>query len=345
MSGQSSSQRSWLGIAAGGATLLAIVTHQLAIAAYPTYFSGIAGTPTRDAWDLGWPWRFATMSMSGELSRLSALPLGADLVISVALVVGVVVAVGDWTRGRSLRPVFDARLIAIIGLTMVGWLLLAGLLRVPVAVFFGWAALVLIFLAIPCAAYALSRFSLRGLFIAITVLCIVLAAVVAIGAWRAGRERTERLARAAVYQVDPSTYEFGIAKTIETTSGGRVVAWDYDVVDETTRVPLALGTVFGVEYTVVGDRGRGLSGPAHLSLIEVWHYPGELVDNPFGVSARQSERNLQSLVGRREVSVMRLRSEPYLLPGEWKFELWLDAGGQPGERRKLLEQTFVLKPP
>ena len=113
--------------------------------------------------------------------------------MALALAIGSAIAVDDWTRGRASRPPIGGRLLATIAITAVGWLLLNRALDVNVGVFLGWAALVVVYLAVPCAAWAIviyfaramqsPRFSLRWLFIVITASCIVLAVI----AWRLGQ--------------------------------------------------------------------------------------------------------------------------------------------------------------
>ena len=167
---------------AGGAALVAILTHCLAIAAYPPYFAG-AASPLRYEWQLGWPWPFAKISVDGQWKALSGLALGADIAVA---------GPGHRQRHRG------GRLLATIAISALGWLLLSRALGVNVGVFLGWAALAVDYLAVPCAAWAIvihfaramesPRFSLRWLFIFITASCIVLAAV----AWRLGQRRAPR---------------------------------------------------------------------------------------------------------------------------------------------------------
>lgn len=327
----------WL---AGGLVLGALVHFQLAIAAYPIYF--------RDLWSLGWPLTVATWSSTYGWGQFAPLALLVDLTFAVALVIGTMGAVQRWTRGLTYSPPANGRTLAVLVITIFGWIVLLQTLSIPAVVFLGWAALVVIFLSVPCAAYSLvilatqlrhsPRFSIRTLLVAVTVVCIAAAAF----AWRRGANRAAQLARVPKVRVESMNY--GLMETVDTRENGRIVARDYRIIKRTQDIPCSLGTIFGVEYVLsIEQPGASQDAPRQdrVQASFIWRYPADITDPKTGTTRRQSELQFPVRTGVRHVEVFRLGSEPYLVPGQWQLEIW-QSTGIPGEQRKLLEQVFIV---
>jgi len=341
----------WLTWLAGGMVLGALVNYQLAIAAYPVYFQQQSARSVHHSWTVGWPLPLATWSTTPGWSRLAPLSLLVDSVFAAALVVGTMAAVQGWTRGRSYSLPANGQTLAAMVVTLLGWIVLIQTLSIPAVVFLGWAALVVIFLAVPCAAYSLvvftaqlrhsKRYSIRTLFVVLTALCVAAATV----AWQMNINRAERAERIArVPKVRVESMDYGLMEAVDTHENGRWVSRDYRIVKRTDAIPCTLGTIFGVEYALSSEQpGGSQSAPRqdHVQAYVVWHYPSEITDPNRGRKQRQSERQIPIRTGERDVEVFRLGSEPYLMPGQWKLEMWQDTG-IPGERRKLIEQVFVV---
>lgn len=335
--------------AAGGLVLAALVHFQLAIAAYAIYFSELqAARSVRFSWPVGWPLPFATRSTTGEWSDLAPLSLTFDLAFAAALAVGTMAAVQRWSRGRTYTLPVSAQTLAVMVVTILGWLLLLQTLSIPAFVFLGWAALVAIFLAVPCAAYSLvtfapqlrssTRYSTRTLFVAVTVICVAAAAV----AWRMNAIRAARIARAPIVRVESMNY--GLMETVDTRENGRFVARDYRIVKQTQAIPCSLGTIFGIECVLSNDQPivkKDAPRQDHVEAYFVWHYPADITDPKKGTTQRQIEQQIPVRTGKRHVEVFWLGYEPYLVPGQWKLEMW-QSTGIPGDRRKLLEQVFFV---
>jgi hypothetical protein len=339
----------WLTWFAGGLVLGALVHFQLAIAAYPTYFVELRTARTvHYSWTVGWPLPFATCSLTHGWSGIALLSLLVDTIFAAALVVGTMAAVRRWTRGRTYSLPANGQTLAVIVVTLLGWIVLLQTLSIPWFVFLGWAALVVIFLVVPCAAYSLvifapqlrhsTRFSIRTLLVAVTVFCIAAAAV----AWRMNAIRAERLAR--VPRVRVESMDYGLMETVDTRDNGRLVARDYRIVKQTQAIPCTLGTIFGIEYVLSNDlpsANQDAPRQDHVQAYFVWRYPSEITDPKLRAKQRQAERQIPVRTGERHVEVFWLGSEPYLVPGQWQLEIW-QSTGIPGERRKLLEQVFVV---
>jgi len=341
----------WLTWLAGGLLLGALVHFQLAIAAYPVYFAELqAAGSVHYSWTVGWPLPFAMWSSTHGWSGFAPLSLLVDTTFAAALVVGTMAAVQRWTRGRTYSLPANGQTLAAMVVTLLGWIVLLQTLSIPAVVFLGWAALVVIFLAVPCAAYSLvvfapqlrhsRRFSIRTLFVAVTVLCVAAAAV----AWRMNAIRAERIARVPKVRVE--SMDYGLMETVDTRENGRFVSRDYRIIKRTQAVPCTLGTIFGVEYMLSSEQPGAKQDARRQDYVQVsfvWHYPSEISDPKLrlGTKQRQSEHQIPIRIGERHVEVFRLGSEPYLVPGQWKLEVWQNTG-IPGERRKLLEQVFIV---
>lgn len=162
---------------------VALAYHLVASSAYPNYFQTPDG-PLSFSWPVGSPLTFGTWSATGEMTDFQPLALIADFLAAVVLVVGTAQAIDDWPRASLKLPVLNRNALIIVVASILGWVALFAVLRVPVAVFFGWAALAVIYLGVPCAAYSLvtrsrpsARFSMRTLLLVTTCICVVLAAI------------------------------------------------------------------------------------------------------------------------------------------------------------------------
>jgi hypothetical protein len=334
-----------LGWLAGGVVATALAYHLVATAAYPTFFR-TPGGPVSYAWPLGWPLEFGTCSATGQIAGFRPLAAAADLLIGVVLLVGTGLAVSTWAVQSTLPKMSRSSLVVVV-VSIACWAALLAALRVPAAVFLGWAALAVVYLAVPCTAYSIvrllrpaSQFSLRTLFLAISVIAVVLAALAGSGNYAtrgAGADRARLVS---------DSVRFGVLLETKTMNGGRVVAWDYAVARQTRQIPCRLDTAFGVEYAVrqANDAAHPAPTSDRIDLVEVWHSPAPIPNRMTGKLAAQTEKTLSCQPGEPQVAVFRLGSEPCLVPGEWKFELWHQSGS-PKQRQKLLEQTFELELP
>jgi hypothetical protein len=119
-----------------------------------------------------------------------------------------------------------------------------------------------------------------------------------------------------------------------TAAGKSQLLADIVLRESTDRVPLALGTYFGMRYVV-----RGNPEGAQVKLTRVTRFPPPGLTNPATgrtVAVERTER--QPVIGRRAYAGFSFDVEWELVPGTWTFELW------DGER-KLAEKSFqVFRP-
>ncbi len=339
----------WFTWLAGGVVLAALAHFQSALAAFPVYFSELSPQSVHHGWQAGWPIPFGQRTVTGEIAGFQPLALVSDLVFALIVVLGTMASVQHWLRGKTILLPAPGLTLGVLAVTLLTWLALLQTLNIPLRVLLGWAALAVIFLAVPCAAYSLvtymtrmtfaPRFSLRVLLVVVTLLCFFAAAF----AWRQNALRAAR--RAQVPSVRVESMDYGLMETVDTIEIGRRVAREYRITRRTTTIPCKLDSVFGVEYVLAIDQPGSKQGTPRkdsVNLHFVWHYPAQIIDPQRGTSERESTRDMHVLAGTRHVEVFWLGSEPYLVPGRWQLEIWQNTGF-PGERRKLLEQEFVIR--
>jgi hypothetical protein len=263
-------------------------------------------------------------------------------------VLGTAVAAAEWRYWPAAWPRLSHKALLVIVASAICWAALNLVLEAPLGVFLGWAALAVVYLGVPCTAYSVftlanraHRFSLRALFIVVTCLCVILAAFA--GSGFLGRSILRDRDSVNVF-VGEGSFDYGLVEANDTVRNGQVVARDYRLVKRTRNIPCTLGTAFGVEYEI--ERGP-TAAPAKLQadrsvdVIEIWHYPKAMTNPRTGKRERQVQSYHSVAPGTRKVAVFWLGSPPYLMPGEWKFELW-ERHPDPKRRRKLLEQVFVV---
>jgi hypothetical protein len=279
----------------------------------------------------GWPVVFFEKSPSRWVDRLFSPPqLVFDLIVCGFILVTTVAAVEQWTRDRIAVPTANYRFLGILLATLVGWYWLSQFLHVPLFVFLGWAALTVIFLAIPCVAYSVVnalpkirafRFSVRTLMLFLAVLCLV-------AAWGApSRYLQHKKAQAIGVEMTVDPVNYGILQQL---NAGYGYSSGYKVVECTNRIPFSMGTTFGVEYTLAARAvGSQATVPAHIFVEKVYYSP------------KSAKRTSQQLLQPGERDVMVYRVEPNSEPGEWKFEIWADDGQGLGKQR-LLQKSFVV---
>ena len=260
---------------------------------------------------------------------------------------GTAAAAAEWRYWPALWPTLGRKALLVILTSAICWAVLNLLMVAPLGVFLGWAALAVIYLGVPCTAYSVftlagqaHRFSLRALFIVVTCLCVILAAFV--GSGFLGQTNSQD--RDSGVAVRPGTFDYGLMQSIDTISNGRMIARDYRLVKRTRIIPCTLGTAFGVEYEL--DRTSPATDAAiqpepAIQVVEVWHYPAMMTNPVTGRRENYTRIHRSVTPGTREVAVFRLGSATYLMAGAWKIELWEQRGGE-GQRRKLLEQGFVV---
>jgi hypothetical protein len=108
---------------------------------------------------------------------------------------------------------------------------------------------------------------------------------------------------------------------------------DYRFEDFTTRIPMVLGTQFGIEYQV---NTKPKNRP--ISLTKIIRFPEPGLQQPRGKTYYESKETQRLKVGEPHLHGYGFDEEWELVPGEWVFEVWHN-------KAKLVSKTFTVYDP
>lgn len=107
----------------------------------------------------------------------------------------------------------------------------------------------------------------------------------------------------------------------------------YRFEDFTTRIPMVLGTEFGIEYQVnTKPKGR----PIDITTIILFPEPG--LKQPGGRKYKRSKETERVTIGEPHLHGYGFDEPWELLPGEWVFEVW-------HKKSRLVKKTFTVYDP
>ena len=141
----------------------------------------------------------------------------------------------------------------------------------------------------------------------------------------------------AVEVVWAGTYRIAGTKAVEdptAPTGYRYIAQGVEPLENTDRIPAAIGTRFGVGY-----RLRGTPAGATVSVQAFWRFPARGLTNP-ETRTTIFEWKTRELQCRLEAEPFCLMGYPLqhlweLVPGQWTLEVWV-------EGKKLAERSFEV---
>lgn len=108
---------------------------------------------------------------------------------------------------------------------------------------------------------------------------------------------------------------------------------DYRFEDFTTRIPMVLGTQFGLEYQV---NTKPKNRP--ISLTTIIRFPEPGLQAPRGKTYTESKETYRRKVGEPHLHGYGFDEEWELVPGKWVFEVWHN-------KAKLISKTFTVFDP